>query len=172
MKKVKSILALALSATLLLALLCACGEPAASGNADVTIDLNALWTNISALGDEDGALSEMAFIEVTDDDLANIYDIDAADLDGYLARVPMMNVSATEFFMAKVKDGKMDTVKAALEARQANLVTTWSSYLPDQYDLVKNYKLVTNGSYVFFAVSKFADQAETLFNDAITAAKS
>ena len=164
----KKILALFLSAALLLALLCACGEPAA----DVTIDLNELWTQISALRDDDGALSEMAFIEVTDDDLANIYGIAAADLDGYLARVPMMNVSATEFFIAKVKEGKMDTVKAALEARQANLDAQWATYLPDQYELVQNYKLTTNGSYIFFGISKFAGQAEGLFNDAIAEAKS
>ena len=166
----KKILALFLSAALLLALLCACG-PAANENSDVTIDLNALWNKIAALSDGEGSLSEMAFIEATDDDLTNLYGIDAADLDGYLVRVPMMNVNATEFFVAKVKDGKMDTVKAALESRQANLDTQWSTYLPDQYELVKNYKLTTNGSYIFFAVSRFAGQAEGLFNDAIADAK-
>ena len=167
----KRIIALFLSAALLLAMLCACG-PAANENSDVTIDLNALWNKITALSDDEGALSEMAFIEVTDDDLANIYGIDAADLDGYLARVPMMNVSATEFFIAKVKEGKMDTVKAALEARQANLDSQWSTYLPDQYDLVQNYKLTVSGSYIFFGISRLAGQAEGLFNDAIAAAKS
>ena len=164
----KRILTLSLAAALLLTLLCACGS---NENADVTIDLNALWTKISALSDEDGALSDMPFIEVTDDDLANFYGIDAADLDGYLARVPMMNVQATEFFIAKVKDGKMDAVKAALEARQADLDTQWSDYLPEQYNLVKNYKLTVSGNYIFFAVSKFAGQAEGLFNDAIADAK-
>ena len=170
MKRMKRILALSLSAALLLALLCACGG--GKENADVTIDLNKLWSDISALRDDDGALSEMAFLEATDDDLANLYNINAADLDGYVVKVPMMNVSATEFFIAKVKDGKMDTVKAALESRQANLDQQWSSYLPDQYELVQNYKLTTNGSYIFFGISKFAGQAEGLFNDAIAAAKS
>ena len=165
----KRIFSLALAAALLLALLCACGS---NSDKDATIDLNALWDKVAALGDEEGALSEMAFIEVTDDDLANIYGIAAADLDGYLARVPMMNVSATEFFIAKVKEGKMDTVKAALEARQANLDAQWATYLPDQYELVQNYKLTTNGSYIFFGISKFAGQAEGLFNDAIAEAKS
>ena len=170
MKTMKRILALSLSTVLLLALLCSCGG--GGGNADVTIDLNDLWNKISALSDDEGPLSEMAFIEATDDDLTNLYGINAADLDGYVVRVPMMNVNATEFFIAKVKDGKMDTVKAALEARQANLDTQWSTYLPEQYELVQNYKLTTNGSYIFFAVSKFAGQAEGLFNDAIADAKS
>ena len=170
MKKLKRILVLSLSAALLLALLCACSG-GGNENADVTIDINALWTKISALSDEEGALSEMAFIEITDDDLATFYGIDAADLDGYLARVPMMNVSATEFFIAKVKDGKMDAVKAALESRQANLDTQWSTYLPDQHELVKNYKLTVSGNYIFFAISRFAEQAEGLFNDAIAEAK-
>ena len=169
MKKLKRILALSLSAVLLLALLSACGG--GGENADVTIDLNALWNKIGALSDSEGALSEMAFIEVTDDDLANLYGIDPADLDDYVARVPMMNVSATEFFVAKVKDGKMDTVKAALESRQANLNAQWSTYLPDQYELVQNYKLTTNGSYIFFGISRLAGQAEETFNNMIAEAK-
>ena len=161
----KRILALTLSAVLLLALLAACGG--GNENADVTINLNDLWSKIEALG-------EMPMqMDVPDEFLADAdnYGIDKADLEDYIAKMPGMMVHATEFFIAKVKDGKMDTVKAALESRQAALDTQWSTYLPDQYELVKNYKLTTNGSYIFFAVSRFAGQAEGLFNDAIADAK-
>ena len=159
MKRMKRILALTLSAVLLLALLCACGGNENS-DTNVTIDINALWDEITALGEMP------AMMPLTDDDLNNLYGIDPADLESYVASVPMMNVHATEFFIAKVKDGKMDTVKSALQSRQAALDTQWSQYLPDQYALVQNYKLTTRGSYIIFAVSQYAEQAEKLFNDA------
>ena len=163
MKKVKRILALSLSAALLLALLVACGGPAA----DVTIDINALWNKIEALG-------EMPMFMDTPEEILSGegFGIDPADLEAYISKTPMMNVNATEFFIAKVKDGKMDTVKAAIQARQASLENQWSTYLPDQYEMVKNYKLTVNGSYIFFAIGEYAEQAEKLFNDAIAEAKS
>ena len=163
MKNVKRILALSLSAALLLALLCACGGPAA----DVTIDINALWNKIEALG-------EMPMLGDTPEELltGEGFGIDPADLEAYISKTPMMNTNATEFFIAKVKDGKMDAVKAAIQARQASLENQWSTYLPDQYEMVKNYKLTTNGNYIFFAISEYAEQAEKLFNDAIAEAKS
>ena len=164
MKKVKRILALSLSAALLLALLCACGS---TGDKNPDIDLNALWDKIAALGEMPG------FMDTPEEMLSGDgFGIDPADLEAYISKTPMMNVQATEFFIAKVKDGKMDTVKAALESRQASLDAQWATYLPDQHDLVKNYKLTTNGSYIFFAISEYAEQAEKLFNDTIAEAKS
>lgn len=164
----KRILALTLSAALLLALLCACGGSSSGGNANVTINLNELWDKITALG-------EMPMqMDVPDEFLADpdSYGINKDDLEDYIAKMPGMMVHATEFFIAKVKDGKMNDVKAALEARQAKLDAQWALYLPDQYALVQNYKLTVNGNYIFFAISEYAEQAEKLFNDAIAAAKS
>ena len=78
--------------------------------------------------------------------------------------MPAISVQATEFFIAEVKDGKMDAVKAAVEKRQADLVQQWSQYLPEQLELVENYQLVTSGNYILFAISEHADQAVSAFN--------
>ena len=102
--------------------------------------------------------------ELDDSLLSSLYGIDAADLVSYECYMPLMGVHATEFFVAEVKDGKMDTVKAGIAKRQADLDTQWSQYLPEQYELVKNYKLVTNGNYVLFAIGEQADQAVSIFN--------
>ena len=164
MKKMKRILALSLSAVLLLALLASCGG--GNDNADVTINLNDLWSKIEALG-------EMPMLGDTPEDiLADGYGIDPADLEGYISKSPMMNVQSTEFFIAKVKDGKMDAVKNAILARKDAVASTFEHYLVDQYDLVQNYKLTVSGNYIFFGISEYAEQAEKLFNDAIAEAKS
>ena len=116
-----------------------------------------VWNDISAL-----ELPSMT--ELDDSLLSSLYGINASDLVSYKCYMPLMGVHATEFFVAEVKDGKMDTVKAGVEKRQADLDTQWSQYLPEQYELVKNYKLVTSGNYILFAIGEQADQAVSIFN--------
>lgn len=116
-----------------------------------------VWAGISKL--------ELPSLMAVDDaTLSALYGISASDLVSYQCHMPMMAVHATEFFVAEVKDGKMDAVKAGIAKRQADLVAQWSQYLPDQLELVENYKLVTSGNYVLFAISDQADQAVSIFN--------
>ena len=123
-----------------------------------TTKVQAVWEAI--------ATRELPFFDDSLDDqiLADFYGIDPADLVEYVWKMPFMNTQATEFFIAQVQPDKMDTVKAALENRQAALEEQWSQYLPDQLELVKNYKLVTNGDYIMFAVTEYADEVVTEFN--------
>ena len=148
--------ALILASVMVLSLLTACGGK----KEEKQVDLPELWASMEE------NLELPAMMEMDDDALDFLYGINADDLESYVARVPMMNVHATEFFLAKVKDGKLDTVKKALEDRQANLEQQWSMYLPDQYALVKNAQLVVNGNYLFFCIAEDADSVVKLFNDA------
>lgn len=160
MKKTRLFAAI-LSGVMALALLTACGSKDNNADAgDKNVDLTELWTTIEEQ-------NELPFLEQLDDEtLSAVYGIDAADLESYVAKIPVMNVHATEFFIAKVKDGKLDTVTEALTQRQANLLVQWERYLPEQYELVENYKLQVNGDYVLFCVSEHADKVLELFNDA------
>ena len=125
--------------------------------ADASTVINSVWTEISK--------NEMpALIDLDSETLLAVYGINSSDLEAYIGKMPMMATHATEFFIAKVKDGKMDTVKAAVEKRQDDLEAQWSQYLPEQLELVQNYKLVTNGNYILFAISDSADAAVTAFN--------
>ena len=119
--------------------------------------VQSVWNDISKL-----SLPNLTAMD--DATLAAMYGINASDLEEYICMMPLMGVHSTEFFIAKVKDGKMDTVKAGIAKRQADLDAQWSQYLPDQHELVKNYKLVTNGNYVLFAISEYASDAVSIFN--------
>lgn len=160
MKKTR-FFALILSGVMALSLLTACG--AKDNNADggdKKVDLAELWSTIEEQ-------YELPFLEPLDDEtMESIYGIDPDLLNGYVAMLPVMNVHATEFFIADVKDGSMDTVTDALARRQEALLTQWEHYLPEQYALVENYKLQANGNYVLFCVSEHADAVPELFNDA------
>lgn len=119
--------------------------------------VQSVWNDISKL-----SLPNLTAMD--DATLSAMYGINASDLEEYVCMMPLMGVHSTEFFIAEVKDGKMDTVKAGIAKRQADLDAQWSQYLPDQHELVKNYKLVTNGNYVLFAISEYATDAVTIFN--------
>ena len=113
------------------------------------------------------AISQLDIPSLSDVDaetLSALYGISTDDLVSYVCKMPAISVQATEFFIAEVKDGKMDAVKAAVEKRQADLVQQWSQYLPEQLELVENYQLVTSGNYILFAISEYADQAVSAFN--------
>lgn len=132
-------------------------EPAPSEAPAGESKVQAVWTAISD--------RELPFFQDLDDDLlSDFYGVDPADLVEYICKIPFMNTQATEFFIAQVQPGKLDTVKEALQARQAVLAEQWSQYLPDQLELVKNYKLVTNGDYIMFAVTEYADEVVNEFN--------
>lgn len=118
----------------------------------------AVWDAIS------GDMELPVFMDLDDELLTSLFYVDPADLDSYVAKIPMMNTQATEFFIAKVKSGSMDTVKSALTKHQADLEEQWSMYLPAQLELVQNYKMVTSGDYIIFCVAQQADRAVELFN--------
>lgn len=104
-----------------------------------------------------------AFMELDAEMLKDFYGMDPEWLTAYVCNVPMMNVHATEIFVAHVKDGQMDNVKAALDARKASLDATWSMYLPAQYELVKNSVTMEKDGFILFAVTEYTDSIKTIF---------
>ena len=107
-----------------------------------------------------------AMMDFDDGIVSDTYGIDLSMLDEYAGKFPLMNVTATEFFAAKVKEGNMDAVVEAIENRVSSLEQTWATYLPEQYDLVKQYELVQEGDYVLFVVSTHAAEMAENFKAA------
>ena len=161
----KSIIALILAFTFALGL----ASCASSGDHDTnTTEPSTEPKNYPAVAtffEDTTADYEMPMMMDLDDDLLqDMYGIDPALLDEYVAKIPGMNVHATEFFVAKVKDGNMDAVKNGIESRLNALDQTWSQYLPDQYELVQNAKTVEEGNYILFVVSENADAVASAFS--------
>ena len=106
-------------------------------------------------------------MELDAETMTFLYGIDANLLDGFVAKLPMMNVHATEFFVAQVKDGNMDAVKAGIQSRLETLEQQWEHYLADQYELVKNAKVVTSGNYILLCIGHEAAAAADAFTGAL-----
>lgn len=111
-----------------------------------------------AIGVDDG------FMSLSESDISSSYGIDASSMSSYAGKMPLINVKATEYLVVKAASGKVETVKNGMKKRQADLDAQWKQYLPEQYELVKNYKLVSNGDYVLFVISENADAAVDAFN--------
>lgn len=98
-----------------------------------------------------------------------LYHLDPALLEDYSIRMPMMNVKSNEISVLKVKDAKdITTIEDAVKERASDIQKQFETYLPDQYENAKNYKLVTKGNYILFVISESADQLVTEFDNLFT----
>lgn len=116
----------------------------------------------------EGAMGELpSMMELDAETMTSLYGIDADLLEGFVAKMPMMNVHATEYFAAQVKDGNMDAVKAGIEKRLGDLEVQWEHYLADQYELVQNAQVVTSGNYILLCIGHEAAAAADAFTGAL-----
>ena len=53
----------------------------------------------------------------------------------------------------KVKDGRVDAVKQALEAHKEEIVNNFAEYLPDQYDKAQAGQIIQKGNYLFLVIA-------------------
>jgi len=107
-----------------------------------------------------------ALANVEGERLNDVYGTDFSDLvsEGVYLQA-MMNVKATELVVVKLKSDKnYDAVVEAFDARAASIQKTFETYLQDQYEDAKNYKVVRNGKYVMLSISHDQDEVVKLFN--------
>ncbi|KOS69086.1 hypothetical protein AEA09_11385 [Lysinibacillus contaminans] len=98
-------------------------------------------------------------MELSEEEMQNLYNIDPAKLEDFSVRVPMMNVKTNEIAIFKVKDEKdVADVEAAAKQRAENVMKQFEQYLPDQYENAKNHKIVVKGNYVLLVISDRADE--------------
>lgn len=127
-------------------------------NKEVTLDLQQINTTIS----EKAPFNEMAAMDINTETLTMLYEINAEDVEEVIGKMPMMNVHASMYLVIKAKEGSVDTVKAKVEQYVAAQEQMWSTYLPEQYELVKARKMGTNGNYVYLFISENASELEAL----------
>lgn len=84
--------------------------------------------------------------------------LDQALVEDFTIMMPMMNVKTNEIAVFKVKDAKdIPAIEKAIADRATNVQKQFETYLPDQYENAKNYKVVTEGNYVLFVISEASD---------------
>lgn len=81
---------------------------------------------------------------------------------------PMFNVMSDEIIILKAKDkGAVKELQAALEEEKENRLTQWESYLPNQYEKVKNTIIKVQGQYLLYATWEDPAIIEAAFDKAL-----
>ena len=91
-------------------------------------------------------------INVENSDLEALTGVDPDDLDEFLVKNSVMTQSSS-YYILKPKEGKEDKVEDAMEDYMDNLEEQWETYLPDQYELVKNRLEEEYGDYLIYIIS-------------------
>lgn len=104
--------------------------------------------------------------------LQELYKIDADSVDDFILYTSTSNVKADELAVIKLKDeSQVESVKENIEQQIEAQKMKFKDYRPEEYFLVENHVLKMKGPFVFFAVSKEADQMEHGFDDAFNTSK-
>lgn len=110
------------------------------------------------------ALQMPGMMAGTDAELEALYGLDADLFESYVIKVPMMNVTATEYAVFELKSADdMDTLTDAILARVESLEATWSTYLPEQYALVEDFTLLKKNNFALFSIGEHNDYFENTF---------
>ena len=125
---------------------------------NVNIDLQALNTTLSS----QTPFNELATMDVTVETLETVLQITADEVDEVIGKMPMMNVQASMYIVIKAKDGAVESVKTKVENYGTAYEEQWATYLPEQYELVKQRKIGAKGNYVYLIISENASDLEAL----------
>lgn len=108
--------------------------------------------------------------QLSEEEVAARYGLDASLLESYCIRPPFFNISASEISIARVKDSKdIETVKAAFQQQKGNTVASFEHYLPSQYEIAKAGIVGVQGNYVYLIIHQNAAQVETVMKGLLAA---
>ena len=125
---------------------------------EVSIDLQALNTTLSS----QPPFNELATTDVTVETLGTVLQITPDEVEAVIGKMPMMNVHASMYLVIQAKDGAVDSVKTKVENYGTAYEEQWATYLPAQYELVKQRKIGVKGNYVYLIVSENSSELEAL----------
>jgi len=91
-------------------------------------------------------------MEVNEADVEVLTGINPENLDEFLIKNSVMT-QASSYYILKPKEGKKEVVKEDMDKYMDNLEENWKTYLPDQYELVKNRLEEEYGDYLIYIIS-------------------
>lgn len=96
-------------------------------------------------------------MDITSEMLQDSIGLDPASVTEFAIKTPALITSSTTYMVVKPADGKKNEVKEALDNYMIALEEQWSTYLPEQYELVKNRLYKEYGDYLIYIVSSNND---------------
>ena len=119
----------------------------------------------------DGKLASHMEVDLMDekDEQSDFYldmlQINRDQLAGGYVIASMMNVNSNEIIMLEAKEkSEVPALEEALKAELEAQTQTWETYLPDQFEKVKNNKILTNGNILMYITYDEPEKLEEIFN--------
>lgn len=119
---------------------------------------------------QDGVLPGFQVLDMTDSAQLGMYadHFNTADIESGYMLLPLMNVKSSLIMVVKAKDeAAVASVKVGLEKVLSDQETTWSTYLPDQYELVQKNQIKVQGNYLLYVTSDVADKIVKIFEESV-----
>lgn len=96
-------------------------------------------------------------VDINDETLDSLLGINKDDVEEYSIGVPMITQAST-YMIVKPKEGKKSVVKEALDTYLSKQEEQWKTYLPDQYEIIKNRTYKEIGDYLIYVASSDNDK--------------
>lgn len=91
--------------------------------------------------------------KVDDSTLKDVFGIEPEWIEEYYGEYSAANTSADHLLAFKVKEGHVEDVKKALEARREAIIQGFEESLLEQLEKARNATIVEKGNYVFFVIA-------------------
>lgn len=173
MKKISAVIALLLCSLLI----AGCNGQPAGGNASVEELYNEIKGHISedlrnlGFGDDDFDAEELpgyAVIDLKGEEadwvLAELNKDDVQE--GFVIKAAMM-LNSDQIILIKAAPGKVNEIKAVLEAEHAAQLDLWENYLADQAVKVRDTIISVQGDFIIYITYPDAEGIEAIFDDAM-----
>ena len=117
---------------------------------NITISLSELEIKIQNIDEFDYAKMQ----DIDKDFATSTFLIDSNKIQDIIGKSPIINTKSSMYVIIKADDSNLQEIKMALESYGEEYETQWSTYLPDQYELVKNREIGIKGNYVYMIISE------------------
>ena len=91
---------------------------------------------------------------ITDDEASAKFLIDKSKIKNIIGREPIVHTKSGMYVVIQTDLDNIQDVKLALESYGSEYEEQWKTYLPDQYELVKNREIGVKGNYIYMIVSE------------------
>lgn len=106
--------------------------------------------------------------EITTETMKDTLGLEPSMVEEFFMEVPMMIVQSSTCIIVKPAKGQKDAVKEKADIYMKELEEQWSTYLPDQYEIVKNRLETTVGDYLVYIATIDNDKVlQTIKNNEI-----
>ena len=109
-----------------------------------------------------------SMVEGDDDFISNYYGIDPANLDSYVFASAEDATLATSVIIMKAKsEDAVAALEASLNTVKDQKAAEMQGYIPEQYDIVADSSVKTEGLYVYLVIAEDAGDIESVISAAI-----